>query len=214
MRASSTCFCGVVTGSMRALCTSRPGLSRCGTASTMTCTGSGSGACAGAAVGRARAATAARIFSMGAPRQVRGERRRSAAVDARRSIKPSTGSDDRHGLTQPPADTDRLHADSQAGAIVGLDVDAADGGGAVGGGVAAAGEAGGEAPQGLFLVVADDGVVVAAAPGVGLVGGAARQDLAVGGRDVGVGADHEAGAAVAEMAHGHLLGGRLGVHVD
>ena len=80
--------------------------------------------------------------------------------------------------------------------------------------VAAAGDAGGEAPQRLFLLVADHAVVVGAGAGVGLVGGAAGQDLAVGGRHVGVGADHQAGAAVAEMAHGHLLGGGLGVHVD
>ncbi len=40
------------------------------------------------------------------------------------------------------------------------------------------------------------------------------QDLGVGGGHVGVGADHQAGAAVAEVAHGHLLRGGLGVHVD
>ena len=41
-----------------------------------------------------------------------------------------------------------------------------------------------------------------------------RQDAVVGGRRMGVGADHEAGAAVAEMAHRLLLAGRLAVHVD
>src|SRR5690606_16487156 len=119
---------------------------------------------------------------------------RSAAADARRSIKPSTGSDDRHRLAEPPADADRLDADSQPRAVVGLDIDAADGGGAVGRGVAAAGEAGGEAPQGLFLLVADDGVVIAAAAGGGPVGGAGREGLGVGGRQLGVGAGDEGGA--------------------
>src|SRR5690606_26498289 len=83
-----------------------------------------------------------------------------------------------------------------------------------GGDIAAARQTGGEAAQRLFLVVADDGVVVAAAAGVRLIGRAAGQDLGVRRRNVGVGADHQAGAAVAEVAHAHLLAGRLGVHVD
>ncbi len=37
--------------------------------------------------------------------------------------------------------------------------------------------------------------------------------MRVGGGDVGVAADHQRGAAVAEVAHGLLLRGRLGVHV-
>lgn len=36
----------------------------------------------------------------------------------------------------------------------------------------------------------------------------------VGGRRVGVGADHEAGAAVEEMPEGLLLAGGFGMHVD
>ena len=31
---------------------------------------------------------------------------------------------------------------------------------------------------------------------------------------MGVGANHQRGATIAEMAHGHLLGGRLAMHVD
>ena len=40
------------------------------------------------------------------------------------------------------------------------------------------------------------------------------QDAVIGGRHMGVRADHEAGAAVAEMAHRLLLAGRLAMHVD
>src|SRR5690606_14461325 len=99
-------------------------------------------------------------------------------------------------------------------AVISLDEDAADGGRTAGRGVAPAGQTGGEAAQRLFLVVADDGVVVAAAARVGLIGRAVGQDLGVRRRDVGVGADDQTGAAVAEVAHAHLLAGRLGVHVD
>uniref|UniRef100_A0A0N4ZJH1 Phenol hydroxylase n=1 Tax=Parastrongyloides trichosuri TaxID=131310 RepID=A0A0N4ZJH1_PARTI len=109
---------------------------------------------------------------------------------------------------------DRLDPLGQAGAVVGLNEDAADGGRAAGGGVAPARQPGGETAQRLFLVVADDGVIVAAAASIGLIGSAAGQYLRVGSRDVGVGADHQARAAVAEVAHAHLLAGRLGVHVD
>ena len=49
---------------------------------------------------------------------------------------------------------------------------------------------------------------------IGDEGGAPGQDAVVGGRHMGVGADDEAGAAVAEMAHGLLLAGRLAMHVD
>ena len=45
-------------------------------------------------------------------------------------------------------------------------------------------------------------------------GGAPRQDAMVGGRRVGMGADHEAGAAVDEKAHRLLLAGRLAMHVE
>ena len=42
----------------------------------------------------------------------------------------------------------------------------------------------------------------------------AWQDAVVGGRHVGVGADHEARAAVGEVTHRLLLAGRLAMHVD
>ena len=57
-------------------------------------------------------------------------------------------------------------------------------------------------------------IVVAGHADVGDEGGAAGEDLVVGGRHMGVRADHEAGAAVAEMAHRLLLAGRLAMHVD
>ena len=57
-------------------------------------------------------------------------------------------------------------------------------------------------------------MVIAAHARVGLVGGAAGQDHRVRRGHMGVGADHDTGAAVAEMAGGHLLRGRLGMDVD
>jgi len=117
-------------------------------------------------------------------------------------------------LAQPAADADRFDTAGQARAVVGLDEDAADGRRTEGRLVTALAYLGGEPAQRLFLLVADDAVVVGAGPGVGLVAGAAGQDLAVGGRDVGVGAHHQRGAAVAVVAHGHLLAGGLAVHVD
>ena len=71
-----------------------------------------------------------------------------------------------------------------------------------------------EAVERLVLVHADDGIVVAGHADVGDEGGAARQDLMVGGRRMRMGADHEARAAVAEMAHRLLLAGRLAMEVD
>ena len=41
-----------------------------------------------------------------------------------------------------------------------------------------------------------------------------REDLVIGGRHMGVGADHEAGAAVAEKSDALLLAGRLAVEID
>ena len=57
-------------------------------------------------------------------------------------------------------------------------------------------------------------IVIAGHAGVGHVGGAAGKDLVVGGRHMGVGADHEAGAAVAEKSDGLLFAGRLAVEID
>ena len=68
--------------------------------------------------------------------------------------------------------------------------------------------------QRLVLVHADHRIVVAGHPDVGNERRAARQDLMVGGGRMGVGADHQAGAAVAEMPHGLLLARRLAVNVD
>ena len=66
----------------------------------------------------------------------------------------------------------------------------------------------------LFLVHADDQIVIAGHADVGDEGGAARQDAVVGGRRMGVRADHEARAAVEEMTHRLFLARRLGVEVD
>ena len=68
--------------------------------------------------------------------------------------------------------------------------------------------------QRLFLPHADDEIIIAGHAGIAHIGGAAGQHLMIGGRDMGVGADHEAGAAVAEEAHALLFAGRLAVEID
>ena len=73
---------------------------------------------------------------------------------------------------------------------------------------------GAETLQRHLLHHADHRIVVAGHADVGDVGGAARQDLVVGGRHVGVAADHERSAAVGEVAERRLLAGRLGMDVD
>ena len=71
-----------------------------------------------------------------------------------------------------------------------------------------------EARQRLVLRHADDRVVVAGHADVGDEGGAAGQNLMVGGGRMSMGADDEARAAVDEMAHRLLLARRLGMDVD
>lgn len=68
--------------------------------------------------------------------------------------------------------------------------------------------------HGAFGVEADDGVVVAAHAGVGLIGGAAFEDAAIGCGDVGVAAYDGADTAIKMDAHSHFLRGRFGVHID
>ena len=80
--------------------------------------------------------------------------------------------------------------------------------------ITALADAGGEAPQGLFLLVADDAVIVGAGPGIGLIGRTTIEDLAVGGGHMGVGADDQAGPPITKMTHGHLFGGGFGMHID
>ena len=78
----------------------------------------------------------------------------------------------------------------------------------------ARGNAGRETAQRLFLLHADDRIVIAGHAGVGHVGGAAGENLMIGGRHMGMGADDEAGAAVAEEADALLFAGRLAMEVD
>ena len=68
--------------------------------------------------------------------------------------------------------------------------------------------------QRLILGHADHGIVVAGHADVAHEGGAAGKHAQVRGRAMGMGADHEADAAVAEIAHRLLLARRLGVQVD
>ncbi len=102
----------------------------------------------------------------------------------------------------------------QTRAVADLDGDAAERGFAHGGGKASRGDAAQEAADRLVLLHAEHAVVVAGHAGVGEVGGAAGENLMVGGRHVGVGADDEARPAVEVVGHALLLGSRLGVDVD
>src|SRR5690606_10666204 len=70
-----------------------------------------------------------------------------------------------------------------------------------------------EAVQRLLGIHADDGVEVAAHAGIGHQLGATAKDAVIGRRNVRVGADDEADAAVEEVPHGLNLRGRLGVKV-
>jgi len=66
----------------------------------------------------------------------------------------------------------------------------------------------------LLLLDADDAAARAGHADVGDVGRPAWKDAPVGCRDVRVGADDGRHAAIEVPAHGDLLAGRLGVHVD
>ena len=102
----------------------------------------------------------------------------------------------------------------EPGRVVGLDRDRAQRRRPVRGLELARRDAAHEALQRLGLVHADDGIVVAGHADIGDERGAARQHAMIGGLHMGVGADHEARAAVAEMAHRLLLARRLAMDVD
>ena len=71
-----------------------------------------------------------------------------------------------------------------------------------------------ETVERLVLLHADDRIEIAGHADVGDEGGAARQDAVIGGRRMGMRADHERGAAIGEIAHRLLLAGRLAMDVD
>src|SRR5438067_3698516 len=89
------------------------------------------------------------------------------------------------------ADADRRDLASKAGLIVGLDRDARYRRFALGGLQPLDRQFAQEAVDRLFLSHADHRIVIAAHPGIAHIGGAAGQDLVIGGRYVGVGADDE-----------------------
>src|SRR5207237_4652465 len=101
---------------------------------------------------------------------------------------------------QPSAYAHRRDPQREPGRVVGLDRDAAQRSCALGRFEPARRNARCKTPQRLFLLHADDRIIIAGHAGVGHVAGATGQDLVVGGRHVGVRAPDEAGAAVAEKA--------------
>lgn len=120
----------------------------------------------------------------------------------------------RHLFAQPAAHADGLYAEGEARLIVGFDIGAAEGAVAEGGLVAFAGELGDEAGERVLLLHANDAVIVAAHASIGLIGSAVLEDHRVSCGHMGVRADDKAGAAVAMVAHGHLLARCLAMHVD
>ena len=110
----------------------------------------------------------------------------------------------------------RLDAAGEPGRIVGDDEDAAQRRLAALGDLrlVAGRHLGDEAADRRLLLHADHRVVIAAHAEIADIAGAAGQDLMIGGRDMGVGADHRRDAAVAIMAERHLLAGRLGMEID
>src|SRR5437879_4104052 len=133
------------------------------------------------------------------------------AVRFRRGHLPRPKS--RQRRLEPAAYSHRCDPQRQPGGVVGLDRDTAERRGAERRFEAPRRNAGRKAPQWLVLLHADDGVVIAGHAGVGHVGGAAGEDLVIGGRHMGVGADHETGAAVAEKSDRLLFTGRLAMEI-
>ncbi|MHC2275865.1 hypothetical protein ACVME8_002476 [Bradyrhizobium diazoefficiens] len=115
---------------------------------------------------------------------------------------------------QPAAHAHRRDPQREARCIVGLDRNAAERRHPRRRLEPAGGNPRREPAQRFFLLHADDGIVVAGHAGIRHVGGAAREDLVIGGRHMGVGADDEAGAAVAEEADALLLAARLAMEID
>src|SRR5215813_8227614 len=85
----------------------------------------------------------------------------------------------RLGLAQATAETHRFDALGKARPILGLDEDATERAGTVGRGEALGRQLLGEAGDRHRLLHADNGIIVTAHAGIGLVGGALRQDLVI-----------------------------------
>ena len=100
----------------------------------------------------------------------------------------------------------------QAGAVVGLDIDRAQGPFAHGRGQPLGRHLAGKTPNRGFLDHADDGIVVAAHAYVGHVAGTVREDVGVGRRNMGMGADRHRHSSVHHMAQRHLF--RRGLAMD
>src|SRR5258708_7393668 len=106
---------------------------------------------------------------------------------------------------EPSAYTYRRDAQREPGRVVGLDRDAAQRGCALCRFEPARRNARQETPQRLFLLHADDRIIIAGHAGVGHVTGAAWQDLVIGGPHLGVRAHDETGAAGAQKTQARLF---------
>src|SRR5215470_16759051 len=117
-------------------------------------------------------------------------------------------------LLQPAAEPHRTDAPCKPSRIIGLDRNTTKRCRAQRWLETSRADAAHETIERLVLVHADHRVVVPGHADIGDKGGAAWQDLMVGGRRMRVSANHEAGATVAEVPHRLLLAGRLAMHID
>src|SRR5262245_6824732 len=152
------------------------------------------------------------------PGQARGAARadRSKGVRFIYSVAPrrEASPERRPRLLEPPAEADWADMAGKPGGVVGLDRDRAQRCRSRGRLEPAGRDAAPEPVERLVLAHADHRVVVAGHADIRDERRTARQDLMVGRRRVGMGADHEARATVTEVTHRLFLAGGLAMHVD
>ncbi len=115
---------------------------------------------------------------------------------------------------QTPAQTQRRDGNGKTRAVIGFHRHAADRRLAQRRGEAAGGHLAQETLHRLFLFHAQHAVIIAAHARVGHIGRAARQNLVIRRRHMGVRAHHKADAAIEEVPHRLLFAGGFRVHVD
>src|SRR5271163_710001 len=133
---------------------------------------------------------------------------------ANRPITGGSGSAARQLLLQAATDSHRLDPAGESVIFVGLEQYPAQSALALGDLRSLARHLGDKAAHHRALLQPDHRIIVTAHPGIGLIGGAARQNLGVGRRYVAVRPEYGRDAAVDKMAEGHLLARRLGMKID
>src|SRR5499433_1041780 len=140
--------------------------------------------------------------------------KRDAGVIFRRAPEWKPSPERRPRLFESTAETYRSDTARETGRIVGFDRDRAQRRRPQRRFEATRRDSAHETVERLVLAHPDHGIVVAGHADIGDERGAARQDLVVGGRRVGMGADDQTDAAVAKVPHGLLLARRLAMDID